>query len=151
MGCTTWCTKWWITLFDEALAGLLHGGGPFHHPIDNSLTVVDNGRGYPVDMHEEGVFGRAGGANQAACGRKIRFGIRIKVSGGLHGVGVSCVNARSLRRFIWKFWREREPGSRINERGIPKLLWQRPVNRTKTGTKITFKPDATSWTRRSSF
>jgi len=72
---------------DEALAGYCTEVGVIIH-IDNSLTVVDNGRGIPVDMHEEGVS--AAQVVQPSCMRaENSIRIRIKVSGGLHGVGVS--------------------------------------------------------------
>ncbi len=129
---------------DEAMAG-------YCNKIDvvinenNSISVADNGRGIPVDLHEK--------ENKSAlevvltvlhAGGKFDKG-SYKVSGGLHGVGVSCVNALStymkaeVRRNNKLYMMEFSCGKPLNSLQI--------VGESKvTGTKITFQPDASIFT-----
>lgn len=124
---------------DEALAGYCDTIRVFINE-DNSITVSDNGRGIPVDMHKkEGVSALQVVMTKIGAGGKFDKG-SYKVSGGLHGVGVSCVNALSthLRAEVHrdgKMWEQ--------EYSIGKPLFPaREVGPTdKRGTIVTFKPD----------
>jgi DNA gyrase subunit B len=132
---------------DEALAGHADKIDVTIH-IDNSVTVVDNGRGIPVDNMD--IDGEKIPAAQVVM-TKLHAGGKFdsssyKVSGGLHGVGVSCVNALSeeLELEIWRdgfTWEQTyskgEPTSKLKKAGAAKV---------KTGTKVHFLPDKTIFT-----
>ena len=78
---------------DEALAGFCDQVNVSIH-IDDSVTVIDNGRGIPVDQHTSGKFGGGSRADRPPRRRQVRQR-QLQGSGGLHGVGVSVVNALS--------------------------------------------------------
>jgi DNA gyrase subunit B len=132
---------------DEALAG--HATKiDVTIETDNSITVVDDGRGIPVDDME--IDGEKVSAAQVVM-TKLHAGGKFdsstyKVSGGLHGVGVSCVNALSeeLDLEIWRdgsTWQQTyskgEPTSKLKKTGVAKV---------KTGTKVHFLPDKSIFT-----
>jgi DNA gyrase subunit B len=132
---------------DEALAGFATKIEVAIH-IDNSITVIDDGRGIPVDDME--IDGEKVSAAQVVM-TKLHAGGKFdsstyKVSGGLHGVGVSCVNALSeeLDLEIWRdghTWQQTyskgEPTSKLKKTGVAKV---------KTGTKVKFLPDRSIFT-----
>jgi DNA gyrase subunit B len=127
---------------DEAMAGYADEVNVVMH-IDDSVTVTDNGRGIPVDMHEaEGVSAAQVVMTKLHGGGKFNSK-SYKVSGGLHGVGVTCVNALSDRLEL-EIWREGYTWVQEYSCAIPKAPLKREGRAgKKTGTRITFHPDPT--------
>lgn len=124
---------------DEALAGYCDRVEVTVHN-NNSITVVDNGRGIPVDMHESGLPAVELVLTKLHAGGKFG-GEGYKVSGGLHGVGVSVVNALSE----WLEVQVKRDGKVYQikfARGLTASPLEEIGTTTETGTKVYFKPDA---------
>jgi len=131
---------------DEALAGYADKIEATIH-IDNSITVVDNGRGIPVDSME--VDGEKVPAAQVVM-TKLHAGGKFdtssyKVSGGLHGVGVSCVNALSEDLEL-EIWRDGFTWEQTYSKGEPTTKLKKAGATKKRGTKVHFLPDKSIFT-----
>ncbi len=132
---------------DEALAGYAKKIDVVIH-VDNSITVVDDGRGIPVDMMPVGE-GKMMPAVQVVL-TKLHAGGKFdasnyKVSGGLHGVGVSCVNALS-QEFNVEIWRDGATWEMDFSCGLPTSDLRKAGTSKRRGTKVHFLPDRSIFT-----
>jgi len=140
---------------DESLGGYCDTIGVTLN-ADGSVTVADNGRGIPVDLHaEEGVSAAEVIMTQLHAGGKFDQN-SYKIAGGLHGVGVSVVNALSSRLDlrVWRGGKEHfirfldgDPESPLAEVGEAPHLPGDGKGARKTGTEITFLPSTRTFTR----
>jgi len=129
---------------DEAMAGFCDEINVTVHD-DSSVTVIDNGRGIPVDMHATEKKPAAEVVMTVLHAGGKFDSDTYKVSGGLHGVGVSVVNALSDWLDL-EIWREGEVWEQSYEKGVPTSKLKASGKTRKTGTKITFHADPTIFT-----
>ncbi len=125
---------------DEAMGGHCNKIEVIIH-VDGSITIEDNGRGIPVDIHKGKKISAAEVVMTVLHSGGKFDGESYKVSGGLHGVGISCVNALSEELEL-TIKRDSHIYTQKYELGIPKTALTEGETCKNTGTKITFKPDS---------
>ena len=130
---------------DEALAGYCDKTEVILNP-DGSATIRDNGRGMPVDMHEEGVSAAEVIMTELHSGGKFDNN-SYKVSGGLHGVGVSVVNALStwLKLKIWR--NDQQYEATFADGNVVEHIHVTEATPGKHGTEVSFLPSPATFTQ----
>ena len=109
---------------------------------DGSITIIDNGRGIPVDKHESGKSALEVALTKLHAGGKFENKV-YEISGGLHGVGLSCVNALSIK-LTAQIKRDGKVYEQSYKRGVPEANVKvvDKIKEGETGTSITFWPDS---------
>ena len=122
---------------DEALAGFCSEIDVTIH-IDNSVTVVDNGRGIPVGPTRVRAWTRPRSCSPSCTRAASSTRSAYKVSGGLHGVGVSVVNALSEQLEV-EIWRDKKVYRQTYARGVPQSRLEKTGVTDRRGTKVTLQ------------